>query len=305
MAEARYNMRAVVVQTGVPAPTLRSWERRYGFPTPARTTTDRRLYSDADIQAIRRVKAQTQRGLSVSQAVRAVNAPAHAEAQPAGDTPSSDGQTASALAPVALAGKLVDACAAYDEHGAEIVLSAAFAMHPADLVVLTVIMPALAEVGEQWARGALSVAVEHFASHLVRRRLLALLTQLPTVQTEPPVVLACVPGEQHELGLLALGLFLRWAGVAIVYLGADVPIEALVRCLQETGAAVACLSATAPESAAALTDTVSGLRAAGASTAIVAGGSAARLAALPGDVLALDLDLRAAAAHIAAGRPRA
>src|SRR5215207_2790999 len=67
--EPHFNIRAVERLTGVPAPTLRSWERRYGFPVPQRTLTARRLYSEEQVRTIRWVREQTERGLSVAQAI--------------------------------------------------------------------------------------------------------------------------------------------------------------------------------------------------------------------------------------------
>src|ERR671916_2072121 len=79
--EARYNTKAVVRDTGVPADTFRAWERRYGTPLPHRTATGQRLYSERDIAIIRWLRDRTAAGLTVSQAVRLLvsmdGAPAH------------------------------------------------------------------------------------------------------------------------------------------------------------------------------------------------------------------------------------
>jgi methanogenic corrinoid protein MtbC1 len=86
-----------------------------------------------------------------------------------------------------------------------------------------VIVPYLHELGERWERGEVSIEQEHFASTLLRGRLLG----LPRSWGQgvgPVAVLACAPGEQHDLGLIAFGLALRARGWRIVYLGADTPI---------------------------------------------------------------------------------
>jgi DNA-binding transcriptional MerR regulator len=67
-----YTMGALAKKTGVPADTLRSWERRYGFPTPARTDTNQRRYSERDIAAVRWLRTQTERGQGISEAVAMV-----------------------------------------------------------------------------------------------------------------------------------------------------------------------------------------------------------------------------------------
>lgn len=284
----RYNIRAVERLTGVPAATLRSWERRYGFPAPARTATARRLYTQREIDAINWVRAQTRRGLTVGQAIRqAVQGPL-APTEPA---PSDAGTE--------LVDAFIDAVARFDERDAESVLARAFARFAADTVLLEIIVPALVEIGERWARGELSVSAEHFASQLVRRRLLMLLAQQPAVGELPVVVLACVPGEDHELGLLMLAVFLRWLGIRPIYLGADVPEGDLLRCIEETRPTAICLSATSPASEDALARLATRLGERGVRVPIFAGGVAAARAALPTGVTIPPGDLRQAAAQIA------
>ena len=64
-----YNTSAVVQRTGVPATTVRAWERRYGYPKPHRDSAGQRLYSEHDIQAIRWLSDQTTHGVAISRAV--------------------------------------------------------------------------------------------------------------------------------------------------------------------------------------------------------------------------------------------
>ena len=292
-SEPRYNIRAVERLTGVPAPTLRSWERRYGFPTPARTPTARRLYSDDDLRAIRWVRGQTERGLSVAQAIEWV--------QTGGDDalPSpSGGEPASAQALIHV---LLEGVSRYDEQTVEPALSAAFARYPADEVVTGVITPALVEVGERWARGELPVAAEHFFSNLVRRRLLGLLAAQPAITPRMTAALACLPGEQHELGLVMLALFLRWAGARVLYLGADVPVHDLIRLVQLRGIDALCLSAGAEASRQALIDLAEGLRRLSRPIRVYLGGAAAAGHPPPPGVTVPDGDLRTAAAAIVTG----
>jgi DNA-binding transcriptional MerR regulator len=238
--EPRYNIRAVARMTGVPAPTLRSWERRYGFPAPARTPTARRLYSEEDVRAVRWVRAQTERGLAAAQAIEWV-----------------------------IAG------------GAG--------------------TPALVEVGELWARGEIDVAAEHFYSNLVRRRLLALLAGQPAIAPQFTAALACLPGEQHELGLMMLALFLRWSGARVIYLGADQPVRDLIRLAQGRTIDAICLSAGREASWEALDDLTTGLAAVPNQPRIYLGGAAAQARAAPAAVRVLTGSLADAAAIIVSG----
>jgi DNA-binding transcriptional MerR regulator len=64
-----YNTKAVVQQTGIPAPTLRAWERRYTFLLPGRADNSYRRYSERDIVVIRWLKERVDSGMSISQAI--------------------------------------------------------------------------------------------------------------------------------------------------------------------------------------------------------------------------------------------
>ncbi len=199
MNEPRYNIRAVERRTGVPAATLRSWERRYGFPSPDRSPSARRLYSEREVAAIAWVRVQTARGLSAAQAVR--------WAQRAAPGTASDGAPPVLRPQTSLTDQLLQAAARYDEPALHAVQSEAYARFSPDDVLLGVIVPALYAIGEQWAGGDLPVSAEHFATNVIQRRLQALWHAQPPLTGAPAVILACVPGEQHALGLLMLGLF--------------------------------------------------------------------------------------------------
>ena len=301
--EPRYPIRAVTRLTGIPAPTLRSWERRYGFPSPARSATARRYYSGADLEAIRWLKAQAEHGLSIGQAVewyrngRAGEAriAAHLQKNGRSDVP----EKGAAAGSTALVRELLEVVEQYDESALESALSSAFGRYPPDEVLLDVMVPVLDEIGERWARGALAIAAEHFASNVFRRRLFNLLGQQPVLDSAPSVVLACVAGEEHELGLLMLAVFLRWTGLHPLYLGASVPPSDLLACLRLTDAPAVCLSAIDAASMPALIEATALIAASGVKAEIFAGGNACAHAPLARGVRVLGDDLREATQIIA------
>lgn len=111
--------------------------------------------------------------------------------------------------------------------------------------VVDVVLPFLREVGMRWKGGRASVAHEHFASQLLRRRLSALLEE-PVRSAGPLAVLACPSTERHDLGLLCFAVLLGRAGWRVRYLGAETPIAAVSLACRIAGADVAVLSATRP-----------------------------------------------------------
>jgi methanogenic corrinoid protein MtbC1 len=303
--EPRYPIRAAVRRTRIPAATLRSWERRYGFPSPARTATARRLYSSADLQAIDWLKAQIETGVSIGQAVRWYqgghrDGPSTIGMGPVDGDPllaSTGAVRAGSLE--SLAQQMIENITAYDEAGLERDLSAAFTVHPPDQVLTNVLVPVLYEIGYRWAAGQLAVTAEHFASNVFRRRLFRILTQQPVPNSGRPIVLACVPGEEHEIGLLMFAVFLRWESLLPLYLGANVPSDDLLSCLLQTEASAVCLSAVMTESASALNETAMQVARERPDLPIFAGGAGCADASPAADIRVLGNDLRGGAHVIA------
>jgi methanogenic corrinoid protein MtbC1 len=107
-------------------------------------------------------------------------------------------------------------------------------------------MPYLHALGEGWEQGKVSVAVEHFASNLLRGRLAAFARGWG-LGHGPLAILACAPGEQHDIALIAFGIVLHRHGWRVEYLGADTPIDDLTRMASEVRADLAVLAAVTPE----------------------------------------------------------
>ena len=196
---------------------LRAWERRYGLLQPIRSEGGFRLYTAEDEERVARMKRALDEGLSAAEAARR----ALAEVRP------TDGLLEDAR------GRLLGAAHTYDEVAVHAVLDDALAGFALETVVRELILPVLREVGDQWERGELEVGQEHFASHLVRERLLGL-ARLWGRGGGALAILACAPGERHDISLLAFGLLLRSHGWRILYLGADTPLETLSRAVATT-----------------------------------------------------------------------
>lgn len=233
-----YNTKLVVGETGVPADTFRAWERRYGLPRPQRGEGGQRLYSERDIATIRWLRDRTNEGLTISQAVALLES--EAEAPVVTDQPRSF---------EVLQNDLLQALLRFDAVSADSLLSEAFALYALDAVCTNIMQPALVTVGEMWHSGTASVAQEHFASQFIRRKLLALLNIYDVPDGRATVVAACAPGEQHDLGLLLLALFLVRRNYKVVFLGADVPADAMQQAVSQVHPDIVCISATTPTTA--------------------------------------------------------
>jgi methanogenic corrinoid protein MtbC1 len=109
-----------------------------------------------------------------------------------------------------------------------------------------VILPFLRRLGVRWAAAEASVAQEHFASNIIGGRLRGLARGWGQ-GVGPRAILACPPGELHELGLLSFGLALRERGWRITYLGADTPLNDITVTLDELSPAIVVLAAITPQ----------------------------------------------------------
>jgi methanogenic corrinoid protein MtbC1 len=246
-----YNMKAVEQQTGIPAATLRAWERRYALVEPKRTPNGYRLYSDRDVALLRWVRSQMNEGLTISRVVamldtlRDSNGPVWIDTEDKLSTIRSD----SPMPPSGLVQPLFQALIDFDADRADEILEQAFSMYTMPSIYVELIAPTLIEIGEAWHRGEIFISTEHYSSTYLRGRLLGILNAYPHRLDMPMIFLGCAPGERHEVGILILAVILRQQGYNVIYLGQDLPVDDLVKAAIQEHPAMICLSATIPSTA--------------------------------------------------------
>ena len=229
-------------RVGVSDHLLRAWESRYGLLRPMRSPGGFRLYSEADESRIRAMQAYLAEGLSAAEAARATLGGATAGAAPVpGAVP-----PAGMPAPGEYFAALRQALDAFDEPAAQAVLDRALADLSVPAVLRDVVLPYLAGLGERWQRGTASVAVEHFASSVIRGRLAGLARGWGSGHG-PQALLACPPGEQHDLALMMFGIMLHHHGWRVGYLGANTPVEELARAAGVSRPDLVVLAAARPQ----------------------------------------------------------
>ncbi|MDQ6642343.1 MAG: MerR family transcriptional regulator [Actinomycetota bacterium] len=228
----------LALRTGASAHALRVWENRYQLVTPQRTANGYRLYTTEDEQRVREMMRLRAQGVAAAVAAERVLDTALGRGRP---------QDLEAL--------LVDlrsAFASYDDATAHTIIDAALAGHPIERVLEEFVFPCLRRLGEDWEAGVLTVADEHYASGLIRGRLLALAPDLGrepaalATDARPSAVLACTPHQHHDIALLALSLMLRLAGWQVTFLGADTPVQDSASLAGDLGADVLVLCGTEP-----------------------------------------------------------
>jgi DNA-binding transcriptional MerR regulator len=210
---------------GVPIPTIRSWERRYGFPAPTRTGGRHRRYADEEIEQLRRVRDLIVRGHPARDAVARVAA---------GDDPSRGDELADALVAAALRLDVDSIRTALDDAADRLGVEAA---------IRDVAFAAMHEIGTRWKAGRCDVEQEHLASQTVRTWLGRHAALAPPASRRRPIVLACGPKDLHTIGVEAFGVVLARRGWPVRLLGAMTPADALVSAVTTLRAAAAVVTA--------------------------------------------------------------
>jgi DNA-binding transcriptional MerR regulator len=231
-------------RSGVSDHVLRAWESRYGLLKPVRSAGGFRLYSEADALRIRRMQAHLARGLSAAEAAREVlGEDTGARGDPGRGGPDHARPDRIPSTANELSGALRRALDTFDEPAAQAVLDRLMSDLSVSTMLREVVLPYLAELGERWAQGTASIAQEHFASNVIRGRLAGLARGWGSGHG-PRALLACPPGELHDLALMVFGIVLNRTGWRIDYLGANTPVEELTRTVEASQPDLVVLAAT-------------------------------------------------------------
>jgi DNA-binding transcriptional MerR regulator/methylmalonyl-CoA mutase cobalamin-binding subunit len=216
-AEGLLPIRTVSSLTGVNAVTLRAWERRYNLITPQRTPKGHRLYTHKDVERINHVVDLLNQGISVShvkplldQTPGEVLAPATRDE---GDTWRSHQE------------KMLTAIEKFDEPALDSTYNDALSLYPVDIVNQRLTTPLLRLLGERWKKRELGIAEEHFFSVYLRNKLGTRIHHMNQRGNGPLLLLACLPGDLHEIGLLFFALAAVNAGYRVLILGANTPLQ--------------------------------------------------------------------------------
>jgi DNA-binding transcriptional MerR regulator len=276
-------------RVGVSPELLRAWEQRYGLLRPSRSAGGFRLYSSADEARVLTMQRHLGSGLPAAEAARlALAETARGRVDAAAGGPARLGQ---------LSAELRSALDAFDEPAAHAALDRLFAAFRLQTVLRDVVLTYLHDLGLRWERGEASVAQEHFASNILRGRLLGLARSWAET-SGPRAVLACAPGELHDLPLISFGLVLAARGWSITYLGPDTPITTIGETLDGGERALVVISAMTAERfravQAELTELAERFR-----VGLAGAGATRELASTTGAALLLDEDPVTAAERVA------
>lgn len=244
--EPRHPIRVVAQRTGLTPATLRAWERRYGVVDPGRSDGGQRLYSDADVDRLLRLRLLTDAGRSISRVAELSDDDARAllrEDRAAGSSPPP-------LVPARKNGAdpeqmVEDAFARVEEMESE-ALEAALRRGAVVLGAIPflemVVAPLLRRVGEAWEAGEMGPAEEHLATGVVERVLQWLTQPVAGDAQAPRMLVATLPGERHGLGAMLVSTAAALLGWRVSSLGTDLPPEDVAIAARTLGVRVVAVS---------------------------------------------------------------
>ena len=241
----RLSIGALSRATGIPIETLRTWERRYGFPVPERKPSGHRVYSLVSVPRLRRIAEVLGRGHRAAEVVTATEGDLTQllEATPAPLGPQQPTLQSSQASRDP--SDLLRAVHHFDNATLTHRLMADWTLlGPIDFLRLRV-APLVRAVGDAWQARRLDVRHEHFLSERIGDLLRTLRLRFEQQATGPLAVLATLPGEFHGLGLQMAALVLAAAGCRTLYLGTDVPVPEIATLAKDMGARAVAISVSA------------------------------------------------------------
>lgn len=244
--DSKYGIKIAARLSGLTPYVIRSWEKRYGIVDPERTDTNRRRYSNEDIELLRTLRLLTEAGYSIG-SIAGMTFDAlklllgTIEEQNRGTVSEDELQSHATMRE-----ELLQRSKQLDGLGIERLLVEGSVRFSHRTLLEEIIVPFMQDVGRSWKEGSLRIAHEHVASMAVSNVLTNLLfgTAVPT--DAPPIVVSTPQGQQHELGALVAANMAVLAGWDATWLGPDLPAEEIAASVRDLGASVVLLSIVYP-----------------------------------------------------------
>jgi len=248
MADAHQAIKVVALRTGLSAHVIRIWEKRYGAVEPERTGTNRRLYSDEQIERLSLLRDITRGGHSIGNVAKLPTEQLRQLAKESDDTnrPTPRALSAVPTAPSFL-GDCIAAMKALDSQALEETLKRAATELGAQGLLQRVVAPLAQAIGDLWRDGTITAAHEHFASAVIRIFLGQAAKSYGSMDNAPVLVVATPAGQVHELGARLVGATAANLGWQVTYLGASLPAAEIAGAARQNRARAVALSLVYPE----------------------------------------------------------
>jgi DNA-binding transcriptional MerR regulator/methylmalonyl-CoA mutase cobalamin-binding subunit len=244
----KYPIKVVSQMTGLSAFVIRAWEKRYDAVAPSRTDTNRRLYSEGDIEKLKLLNEAVHKGHNIGgianlsiEDLRSVLESKSVSSK--GDVEfSSDVFTDTE----SIINNCIEAIKVYDGKSLETLLLKASTKMNQPQLIENLIIPLVYKVGDLWHDGFIRVANEHLASAVIRSFLSNLIERHVPNDNAPIIISATPRGQDHELGAMIVSVVAASVGWKVVYLGPNLPVEEIAAVAGSLEAKVVALSIVYP-----------------------------------------------------------
>jgi len=217
-----HRIHRVAKLTGLSKDVIRVWERRFGLLKPTRGANRYRNYSDEDVTLLRFLKEQLDAGSSIGELAKLGREELLGRARASAPRVSFVDNTFSRLLR-----ELLSKLNPFDRVIFEKRLNGAVAVVPFEEALHGILLPLQEQVGQLWHEGHVNVALEHYVTKQIQQKIFSAMNQLPVAEFGAKVIVACPPGEEHDIAALAVAYRCRVRGCRVYYLGANVPIASL------------------------------------------------------------------------------
>ncbi len=240
-----YTIEIAAQMSGLTKNVIRAWELRYKALLPARTESNRRLYSDEDIKKLKLLNELTHKGFRIGTIANLT----YEELKSLNDSPVKDQQSFSRenYNYNEFISKFIKLIKALDERKIRQNLDELKVRFPKKVLITEIILPLFQIIGEMWRDGRLRISHEHFATAIFKSFLLDM-KESELISEFAPNVIICTPfGQHHELAAAAIAVLATTIGLNSIYLGANVPSEEIASAAKQSNSKYVILSIIYPE----------------------------------------------------------
>lgn len=242
--EELFPIRVLEEITRVGASTLRAWERRYGLLKPMRTPKGHRLYSNSDAERVMNIIELANDGHSLSDIADILSA---REENKLVHDPSKSMADSIATVWDDYIRRTVESVSEFSIDRIDSIYNEASSLYPLEMVTERLVEPVLELLGEKWKLDSnCGIAEEHFYTSWLKNRLSARFHHSYGQAKGARIICACLPGNNHEIGLLLFSLAALTRGYRVLYFGADLPVNQLMHIQKQSAARAIVLSTNSP-----------------------------------------------------------
>ena len=246
-----YPIKAVSQITGLSIHVIRAWEKRYNVVNPERTDTNRRLYSESDVEKLKLLSKASNTGYSIGNIAhynidelkKLMGDEFHKKTVDEADDEHLYDLAHSSSVYLA---KCINAIIELNAQDLEKELYKALVDLPQPKFLEELISPLLIKIGELWKNGEIRIVNEHVSTAIIRKILTSLIDNNSIPQSAPTILIATPKGQLHELGALIIGVIASADGWNVIYMGPDLPGEEIAAAIDRLHPKIVALSIVYP-----------------------------------------------------------